>query len=146
VGLLALEVPVAHAGGVSVVDTGRIDVLIVDDQEPFRVAARNVVAVARGFSVAAEASTGEEAVELAGAVEPAVVLMDINLPGMNGLEATSRIVAASPQVRVLLMSTYRVEDLPADARECGAVAYVHKEDLSPRLLRDFADGTYVGGF
>jgi two-component system invasion response regulator UvrY len=131
---------------VSVVDTGRIDVLIVDDQEPFRAAARNVVAVSRGFSVAAEASTGEEAVELAGAVEPGVVLMDINLPGISGLEATSRIVGASPQVRVLLMSTYRVEDLPADARECGAVAYVHKEDLSPRLLRDFADGTYVGGF
>jgi DNA-binding NarL/FixJ family response regulator len=131
---------------VIVIDAGQIDVLIVDDQEPFRAAARNVVAAARGFSVAAEASTGEEAVDLAREVEPDVILMDINLPGINGLEATARIVATSAQARVLLMSTYRVEDLPADARDCGATAYVHKEDLSPRLLRDFADGTYVGGF
>jgi DNA-binding NarL/FixJ family response regulator len=131
---------------VIVIDTGQIDVLIVDDQEPFRAAARNVVTAARGFNVAAEAATGEEAVDLASVVEPDVILMDINLPGINGLEATGRIVAASPQIRVLLMSTYRVEDLPADARDCGAAAYVHKEDLSPRLLRDFADGTYVGGF
>lgn len=123
-----------------------IDVLIVDDQETFRAAARTVVAAARGFTVAAEAATGEQAVELTRSVRPDVVLMDINLPGIDGLQATTEITSDQPEVSVLLMSTYRIEDLPADARACGAKAYVHKEDLSPRLLRDFADGSYVGGF
>ena len=123
-----------------------IDVLIVDDQEAFRAAARTVVAASRGFSVAAEAASGEQAIELSSAIAPDIVLMDINLPGINGLQATARIVAAAPQVRVLLMSTYRSEDLPADARDCGATAYVRKEDLSPAVLRAFAEGRYVGGF
>ncbi len=126
--------------------SSNIDVLIVDDQETFRAAARTVVAAARGFTVAAEAATGEQAVELTRSVRPDVVLMDINLPGIDGLQATTEITSDQPEVSVLLMSTYRIEDLPADARACGAKAYVHKEDLSPRLLRDFADGSYVGGF
>lgn len=126
--------------------TSEIDVLIVDDQEAFRAAARTVVGAARGFTVAAEAATGEQAIELTQAVQPDIVLMDINLPGIDGLQATSRIVADQPQVNVLLMSTYLIEDLPADARTCGATAYVHKEDLSPALLREFAEGRYVGGF
>jgi two-component system invasion response regulator UvrY len=136
----------AHPEDMSIVGTGEIDVLIVDDQEAFRAAARTVVAASRGFSVAAEAATGEQAVELSSSILPDIVLMDINLPGIDGLQATSRIVATSPQVRVLLMSTYRIEDLPADARESGATAYVHKEDLSPAVLRAFAEGSYVGGF
>ncbi len=136
----------ADHGGVTQVVTSDLNVLIVDDQEAFRAAARTVVAVSRGFTVAAEAATGEEAVELTQSVRPDIVLMDINLPGIDGLQATARIVADQPKVSVLLMSTYRVEDLPADASACGATAYVHKEDLSPRLLREFADGTYVGGF
>jgi two-component system invasion response regulator UvrY len=137
---------VPHPGDMSVIGAEEIDVLIVDDQEAFRAAARTVVAASRGFSVAAEAASGEQAIELSSTIAPDIVLMDINLPGINGLQATSRIVSASPQVRVLLMSTYRVEDLPADARDCGATAYVHKEDLSPALLREFAEGRYVGGF
>jgi two-component system invasion response regulator UvrY len=144
--LLVRTPEMAHPEDVSVIGTGQIDVLIVDDQEAFRVAARTVVAASRGFTVAAEAATGEEAVELSSAIGPDIVLMDINLPGIDGLQATAKIVEASPQVRVLLMSTYRIEDLPADARESGATAYVHKEDLSPAVLREFAEGRYVGGF
>lgn len=135
-----------HSGEVSISATDEIDVLIVDDQEAFRSAARTVVAAARGFTVTAEAATGEEAIEFAADHRPDIILMDINLPGIDGLQATSRIAADWPEVRILLMSTYRIEDLPADVRESGAKAYVHKEDLSPRLLRAFADGDYVGGF
>jgi DNA-binding NarL/FixJ family response regulator len=123
-----------------------VDVLIVDDQDAFRSAARTVVAATRGFVVAAEAATGEQAVELNLSAKPDIVLMDINLPGIDGLAATTRIVADRPRVSVLLMSTYRVEDLPAAARSCGAAAYVHKEDLSPSVLRELAEGRYVGGF
>jgi two-component system, NarL family, invasion response regulator UvrY len=88
-----------------------------------------------GWHVIGEAASGEEAVEAVSRAQPTVVLMDINLPGISGIEATRRILAAFPAVRVVLLSTYQADDLPADALSCGAVAYVRKEDLSPKLLR-----------
>ena len=114
-------------------------VLIVDDQAPFRSVARTVVALAPGFSVVAEAESGEQALDLAGEHHPGLVLMDINLPGINGIEASRRILTADPETTVILLSTYTQDDLPADARTCGAAAYVHKEDMSPALLRRIWD-------
>ncbi|MFN2561641.1 MAG: response regulator transcription factor [Jatrophihabitans sp.] len=115
-----------------------VNVLIVDDQRPFRDAARTVVSVIKGWQVVAEAASGEDAVAAAEATSPAIVLMDINLPGISGIEATRRIVEAAPEIRVILLSTYQADDLPADALTCGAAAYVRKEDLTPRVLRDVA--------
>lgn len=115
--------------------TETVAVLIVDDQAPFRAVARTVVTVSPGFAVAGEAASGEEAVELADSLRPQVVLMDINLPGINGIEATRRIVAAHPATTVILLSTYQAGDLPADAADCGAARYVHKEDFGPDVLR-----------
>jgi two-component system, NarL family, invasion response regulator UvrY len=69
-------------------------------------------------------------------VRPALVLMDINLPGASGIEATRRILAADPSTVVVLLSTYDVGSLPPDALECGAAGYVHKEDFGPAVLRD----------
>ena len=111
-------------------------VLIVDDQAPFRRAARAVVTATPGFEVLGEAESGEEAVALADDLDPAVVLMDINLPGINGIEATRRITAAHPNVVTLLLSTYREEDLPSGADDCGAAAYVNKEEFGPGVLLD----------
>lgn len=111
-----------------------VGVLIVDDQAPFRRAARAVVSATPGFVVAGEAASGEEAVEIAAELRPGMVLMDINLPGINGVEATRQIVAAHPGIVAVLLSTYRVEDLPVGAVECGAAAYVHKEDFGPAVL------------
>jgi two-component system, NarL family, invasion response regulator UvrY len=118
---------------------GDVPVLIVDDQAPFRSVARTVVALASGFSVVAEAESGEDAIELAAEHHPRLVLMDINLPGINGIEATSRILDVDTSTTVILLSTYTQADLPADARTCGAAAYVHKEDMSPALLRQIWD-------
>ncbi len=115
-----------------------VDVLIVDDQPPFRDAARTVVSVIKGWQVVAEAASGEDAVAAADATSPTIVLMDINLPGISGIEATRRIVEAAPATRVILLSTYQADDLPADALSCGAAAYVRKEDLTPRVLREVA--------
>jgi two-component system, NarL family, invasion response regulator UvrY len=115
---------------------GRVGVLIVDDQAPFRRAARAVVTATPGFEVIGEAESGEEAVALADDLAPEVVLMDINLPGINGIEATRRITAAHPTVVTLLLSTYREEDLPSGANDCGAVAYVNKEEFGPGVLLD----------
>jgi two-component system invasion response regulator UvrY len=113
-----------------------IKVLIVDDQPPFRAVARTVVGLTMGFEVVGEATTGEDAVTLAADLAPDLVLMDINLPGINGIEATRQIVNAHPDTAVILLSTYRAEDLPGDARTCGALGYVHKEDLGPDTVRE----------
>jgi len=117
-------------------DAPAVSVLIVDDQVPFRRAAASVVRVTGGFEVVGEAGSGEEAVELADALAPGLVLMDINMGGISGIEAARRITAASPQVVVVLLSTYQVDDLPADAASSGAAAYVNKEEFGPQVLKD----------
>ena len=109
-------------------------VLIVDDQMPFRMAARSVVGVTPGFEVVGEAKSGEDAIEQVAALSPELVLMDINMDGMSGIEATRRITDAHPEIRVVLLSTYDADDLPADARTCGALGYVHKEQFGPDVL------------
>jgi DNA-binding NarL/FixJ family response regulator len=111
-------------------------VLVVDDQAPFRAIARQVVELTPGFAVVGEAETGEDAVRLAAELAPRLVLMDINMPGINGIEATRQIVATAPDTVVVLLSTYRESDLPADALACGARRYVHKEDFEPGVLLD----------
>jgi two-component system invasion response regulator UvrY len=126
--------------------TGKVTpVLVVDDQAPFRAIARQVVELTPGFTVVGEAESGEDAVRLAHELRPELVLMDINLPGINGIEATRQIVAAAPDTIVVLLSTYRESDLPADALESGARRYVHKEDFEPGVLLDAAGDQPVTG-
>jgi DNA-binding NarL/FixJ family response regulator len=93
-----------------------------------------------------EAETGEEAVAMAESLRPQLVLMDINLPGISGLEATRQIIDSQPGTAVLLMSTYSAEDLPAQARSCGAWGYVHKSNLTPDVLLAIVDGAQPTGF
>src|SRR5579872_3550645 len=104
---------------------------------PFRAAARSVVGVTKGFQVVGEASSGEEAIDKVDELHPQMVLMDINMPGMGGIAATRQITDAHPDVRVVLLSTYDEEDLPADAKTCGAAGYVHKEQFGPDVLGRF---------
>jgi DNA-binding NarL/FixJ family response regulator len=115
---------------------GATRVLVVDDQPPFRDIARQVVNMTPGFEVVGEAETGEDAVRMASELHPDLILMDINLPGISGIEATSQITTAAPSTVVILMSTYAASDLPAEATTCGAARYVHKEDLDPMILLD----------
>jgi two-component system, NarL family, invasion response regulator UvrY len=119
-------------------------VLVVDDQAPFRSAARLLVGLLPGWEVVAEAETGEDAVRLAAELRPDVVLMDINLPGLNGIESTRALLAVQPAAAVVLTSTYAAADLPAGADDCGAVGYLRKEELTPRLLRELVSGGSTG--
>ena len=112
-----------------------VRVLIVDDQEPFRLAARMVVDATDGFDVVGEAQTGEASVEMARELSPDLVLMDVNLPGINGLDATRQILAErSDPVIVLLLSTYEEEEYAPRAAECGAAAYIPKAVFGPDRL------------
>lgn len=124
-----------QAGDVAGEGADVVQVLVVDDQAPFRAAARAVIARVPGFELVAEATSGEEAVELVDQVRPAVVLMDINMGVMDGLEATKLITTAHPETFVILVSTYTEADMPPAARSCGAMAYVNKDELSPRVVR-----------
>ena len=115
-----------------------VRVLIVDDHEPFRMAARMVVEATDGFDVVGEAETGEDSVSMAAELAPDLVLMDVNLPGINGLDATRQILAGatdgSGAVVVLLLSTYEEEEYAPRAAECGAAAYIPKAAFGPDRL------------
>jgi DNA-binding NarL/FixJ family response regulator len=113
-----------------------VRVLIVDDQEPFRLAARMVVEATEGFEVVGEAETGEDSVEAARDLDPDLVLMDVNLPGMNGLDATRAILGGSNRVVILLLSTYEEEEYGPRAAECGAAAYIPKSEFGPDRLTE----------
>jgi DNA-binding NarL/FixJ family response regulator len=114
-----------------------VRVLIVDDQEPFRLAARTVVELTDGFEVAGESETGEAAVEAARELRPDLVLMDVNLPGIDGMEATRRILAKSEdRVVVLMLSTYEADEYAPRAAEVGAAAYIPKSEFEPDRLAD----------
>ena len=112
----------------------RVRVWVVDDQASFRRATAATVAATEDFAMGGDCETGESAIELIPDGSAGIVLMDIHMPGMGGIEATRRIRAAHPDLIVLLTSTYDVEDLPMEVADCGAEAYLHKEDLSPELL------------
>jgi DNA-binding NarL/FixJ family response regulator len=114
-----------------------IRVLIVDDQAPFRDAARAVVEATDGFEVVGEAATGEDSIEAARRLRPDLVLMDVNLPGINGLDATRQIRAQSNgTVVVLLLSTYEESEYAPRAAECGAAAYIPKSAFEPDRLTE----------
>ena len=116
-------------------ELARVTVMIVDDQPPFRAAARAVIDRVKEFELVAEVASGEEAVETSAAVSPQLVLMDINMGELDGIEATRIITGDRSVVKVILVSTYALDDLPPAARTSGAIAYVNKDELSPRTLR-----------
>ena len=113
-----------------------VRVLIVDDQEPFRLAARTVVELTDGFEVVGEAETGEDSVAMTADLHPDLVLMDVNLPGINGLEATRQILSNEDGVVVIMLSTYEAEEYAPRAAEAGAAAYIPKAEFGPDRLEE----------
>jgi DNA-binding NarL/FixJ family response regulator len=126
--------------------TGPNTVLVVDDQAPFRFAAKAVLRRLPGFELTGEAASGAEAIALVEELHPDLVLMDINMPGMTGIEAARQIVAAHPEVVVVLCSTYDVADLPPNVAASGASGYVNKERFSAEALRRLWENRDSGVF
>ncbi len=124
-----------------------VRVLIVDDQEPFRAVARTVVELTDGFEVVGEAESGEDSVSRAHSLSPDLVLMDVNLPGISGLEATRRILADhvdGKPVVVLVLSTYEAAEYGPQAAEVGAAGFIPKSEFSPERLVDAWSAATVG--
>ena len=113
-----------------------IRVVVADDQLPFRRAARAVLSALPDFELVAEVASGEEAVDVATSLEPELVLMDIHMEGIGGLEATRRILADRPDAVVVLVSSYRAEELAAAVTESGAAAFLTKEQFGAAALTD----------
>jgi DNA-binding NarL/FixJ family response regulator len=111
-----------------------VRVLIVDDQPAFRAAAREVIASTDGFVVVGEALTGEESIASARGLHPDLVLMDIVLPGLDGLEAARRIRAEKSDVVVFLLSTYDMENFASRISASGANAFIPKAAFGPTSL------------
>ena len=101
-------------------------VLIVDDHALFRYGMRAMFTSTPGYAVVGEASSGEEAVRLASELSPDVILMDLQMPGMSGTEATRRIVDASPEVAVVVVTMLKDDDSVFAAMRAGARGYVLK--------------------
>ena len=110
-----------------------VRVLIVDDLLPFRRVARRVIDASDGFEAVGEAVTGEEAVLAADELRPDLVLMDVNLPGIDGIEATRRIRSLLQAPVVLLLSTWDADD-GSGLTQCGAAEYIPKSRFGPDSL------------
>ena len=111
-----------------------IRVLVADDQSMVRAGFRMLLSGEEGIDVVAEASNGLEAVEKAARFRPSVVLMDIRMPELDGLEATRRILAAGDTARVLILTTFDLDEYVYEALRAGASGFVLKDDPPEQLI------------
>lgn len=122
--------------------------VIADDHAAFRSGLEALLRTIEGVEVVGHAATGEEVVERVAATQPDVVVMDLNMPGIDGIEATRRIVAASPHVAVLVLSMYEADDQVFGALKAGARGYLLKgADRAEliRAIRSVASGDAIFG-
>jgi DNA-binding NarL/FixJ family response regulator len=111
-----------------------VRVLVADDQSMVRAGFRMLLAEEADIEVVAEASNGLEAVDKAARFQPTVVLMDIRMPELDGLEATRRILAADDTARILVLTTFDLDEYVYDALAAGASGFVLKDDPPEQLL------------
>lgn len=102
-------------------------VLLVDDHPLVRAGLTTLIATTDDLQIVGEAAGGEQAVEMAGDLEPEVVLMDLSMPGMDGVEATRLILGAHPEIRVVVLTSFADEERVSDALAAGAVGYLLKD-------------------
>jgi len=124
-----------------------INVLLVDDHALFRTGLRSVIASAEDIAVAGEASSGEEAVELVAKNPPDLVLMDVNMPGIGGIEATRKIVRHQPEVKIVAVTALSDDPFPNQLLDAGARGYISKgcpaEELFQAIRSVMAGDHYI---
>ncbi len=124
----------------------KVRVMIVDDHPLFRAGLRRVLELEKDLEIAGEAANGQEAIEQARALQPQVILMDVNLPNMNGLQATRELTAARSDIAVIILTAYHDDEQMLHAIRSGASAYFPK-DVDPqeliRSIHQVSAGNYV---
>jgi DNA-binding NarL/FixJ family response regulator len=123
--------------------SGRSEVrtLVVDDQEAFRDALRHLISAAPGFTLVGEACCGEDAIAAVETLSPNLVLMDVRMPGIGGIEAARSIVERHPDLMIVLISVHGEEELSPELIDHGnSAAFVFKQNLRPHVLRELWDG------
>ena len=109
-------------------------ILVVDDHAVVRRGVRSLLESHEGWEVCGEATTGRDAVEQSRRLRPAVVVMDLSLPELNGLDATRQILKAAPDTEVLVLTMHHSEELARDVLRAGARGYVLKSDADENLI------------
>ena len=125
-----------------------ISILIVDDHPVFRSGLRSLLELQPGLLVVGEAGSAEDALRLASELQPDVILMDIQLPSMNGIEATRRIKSVNPRIQILMLTMFQDDDSVFAAVRAGAQGYVLKgsnEEEIVRSIRGVARGEAIFG-
>ncbi|CAM4459186.1 response regulator transcription factor [Paenibacillus tarimensis] len=110
-------------------------IMLADDHPMFREGVRSVLDSAEGMTLVGEASNGDEVVRLALELQPDVVLMDIRMPGLNGIEATTRIKASNPAIHVLILTMFRDDASVITAMKAGARGYILKDSEREDIIR-----------
>lgn len=125
-----------------------IRILIADDHSLFRDGMRALLNTIPDFQVVGDAATGEESIQLAKQLQPDVMLMDIQMPGINGIEATRRITQTSPHIGILVVTMFEDDDSVFSAMRAGARGYILKgadQDEMMRAIRAAANGEAIFG-
>jgi DNA-binding NarL/FixJ family response regulator len=123
-----------------------IEVLIADDHKMLREGLRSLLEREPGIAVIGEAANGAEAVLLTREMRPSVVIMDIEMPEINGIEATRRIAAEMPEVKVIGLSMHTETDVVESIRQAGASAFVAKDSAFEKLISTIRAVTTNGSF
>jgi DNA-binding NarL/FixJ family response regulator len=124
-------------------------ILIVDDHEVLREGVSSILNRLRPqWEICGQAASGQEAIDVATKLKPTLILLDITMPGMSGLEAASRISAMHLESKILILTMHESGELANDARRVGAEGYVTKTDAAQQLVRAIetilAGGTFFG--
>ena len=125
-----------------------IRVLLVDDHELVRAGIKRLLDDAQGMEVIGEAASGESAIDLVRADTPDVILMDVNMPGIGGLEATRRLMQIDPELKVIVVTVHAGEPFPTRLLEAGASGYLTKDcgqhEIINAINSVFAGQRYIG--
>jgi two-component system invasion response regulator UvrY len=103
-----------------------INILLVDDHELVRTGISKILSEVKGFTVIEECETGEEAIKFCRKIEPDVILMDMDMPGMGGLEATKKILRFTPDAKIIVLTVHTEEPFPTKVMQIGAAGYLTK--------------------
>jgi two-component system, NarL family, invasion response regulator UvrY len=135
----ANEREITASGSAALQEPMGVGVLVVDDQAHFRRVALEVVGATPGFEPLGEAASGEEALALAADLRPELILLDVRMPVMNGIETARRLSTEQPGGVIVLVSIDDPSELPDDMESCGAKAVIRKQDFGSRALRRLWD-------